>query len=115
VVNDLVESAKADGVSAITRERARQIDKGYTREHDAQHDARQLIDAALAYTVQAQDRITEAAGEGVGADGPEAYWPWDMDSFNVSDDELRSLAKAGALIAAAYDAAVAHREVGGVR
>lgn len=68
-----------------------------------------LIDAALAYTVQAQDRLSEADGEGVGADGPDTYWPWDPVSFNDSDDELCSLAKAGALLAAAYDAAVDRR------
>lgn len=99
-----------DGITAITQERARQIrEEGYTPEHDARHGARQLIDAALAYTVQAQDRIGVAAGEGVGADGPELYWPWDWASFRPSDDELRSLAKAGALLAAAYDAALAVR------
>jgi hypothetical protein len=71
-----------------------------------------LIDAALAYTVQAQDRLSEAGGEGVGADGPDTYWPWDLASFNESDDELCSLAKARALLAAAYDAAVARRNNG---
>lgn len=96
-----------EGVVAIARERAHQVGKGYTREHDASHGVGQLINAALAYTVQAQDRISEAAGEGVGADGPATYWPWDPASFSASDDELRSLAKAGALLAAAYDAALA--------
>lgn len=95
-----------DGATAITQERARQIlDEGYTSEHDARHGAKQLIDAALAYTVQAQDKISAAAGEGVGADGPETYWPWNWETFRPDDDVLRSLAKAGALLAAAYDAA----------
>jgi len=49
--------------------------------------------------VQAQDRLSEANGEGVGADGPDTCWPWDLVSFKDSDDELRSLAKAGALLA----------------
>lgn len=99
-----------DGAMAITRERARQVlHEGYTREHDAEHGPNELINAALAYTVQAQDRITEADGQGVGADGPEQYWPWDWDLFKTSDDELRSLAKAGALLAAAYDAALHRR------
>lgn len=95
----------SNGSAAIARERERQIiDKGYTAEHDAQHGPSQLIDAALAYTVQAQDIITQADGQGVGADGPYAYWPWNIDSFKAYNDELRSLAKAGALLAAAYDA-----------
>src|SRR5882757_7313756 len=55
-------------------ERGRQMfEEGYTREHDARHGPAQLIDAALAYAVQAQDRISVAAGYGVGADGPETY------------------------------------------
>lgn len=37
------------------------------------------------------------------------YWPWQWDLFKTSDDELRSLAKAGALLAAAYDAALDRR------
>lgn len=99
-----------DGAAAIARERARQVlEEGYSADHDAQHGPGELINAALAYAVQAQDRISEADGEGVGADGPDAYWPWRMESFRESDDELRSLAKAGALLAAAYDAALARR------
>lgn len=104
-----------DGATAIAEERARQISsEGYTREHDVEHGPKELIDAALAYTVQAQDRITDAAGQGVGADGPESYWPWNWNAFRPDDDELRSLAKAGALLAAAYDAAIALRASGDV-
>lgn len=92
-----------DGVGAIAAERSQQT------AGDVAVKPQMLIDAALAYTVQAQDRLSEADGEGVGADGPDTYWPWDLASFNDSDDELRSLAKAGALLAAAYDAAVTRR------
>ncbi|MCV7226083.1 hypothetical protein [Mycolicibacterium komossense] len=99
-----------DGATAISAERTRQLfDEGYSLEHDAAHGAIQLIDAALAYTVQAQDRLSEAAGEGVGSDGPEHYWPWDPSTFRPDDDALRSIAKAGALLAAAYDAVAAQR------
>ncbi|MEN4449172.1 MAG: hypothetical protein EKK51_21160 [Mycolicibacterium sp.] len=98
------------GVDAIAAERARQqTDEGYTREYDAHLRPQVLIDAALAYTVQAQDQLSAADGQGVGADSPESYWPWELDSFRPNDDELRSLAKAGALLAAAYDCAVARR------
>ncbi len=93
------------GVVAIATERAHQLGKGYTAAHDAQHGPARIIAAALAYTVQAQDRIAVSAGEGI-TTTPEEYWPWDWDSFSRDDNELQSLAKAGALIAAAYDAAV---------
>lgn len=94
---------------AIARERAHQVAKGYTAQHDAEHGPITLIAAALAYTVQAQDRLSEANGWGAGPDGPDTYWPWESASFKDSDDELESLAKAGALLAAAYDAALARR------
>lgn len=94
-----------EGAIAIYTERCRQIGvEGYTPEHDAAHGSAKLIDAALAYAVQAQDRITEAAGQGVGGNSPEDLWPWDIRSFKFTDSELASLAKAGALLAAAYDA-----------
>lgn len=95
------------GIEAIAAERARQQSvEGYTVEHDAQLSPQVIIDAALAYTVQAQDLLSAADGQGVGADTPESFWPWDPALFKSHDDELRSLAKAGALLAAAYDAAV---------
>lgn len=103
-----------DGVTAITRERTRQQTVGsVTHAQGAWHRPKELIDAALAYTVQAQDLLSAAAGRGVGGDGPDTYWPWDMKSFKRSDDEFRSLAKAGAFLAAAYDAALACRGGGG--
>lgn len=102
-----------DGVTAITRERARQQAIGsVTHAQGVWHRPKDLIDAALAYTVQAQDLLSAAAGQGVGRDGPDTYWPWDIKSFNRSDDEFRSLAKAGAFLAAAYDAAFACRRGG---
>lgn len=101
------------GVVAIGAERARQVgEKGYSPEHDAEHGPAQLISAALAYAMQAQDRITMADGQGHSFNGV-SLWPWDLASFKQDDDdELRSLAKAGALIAAAYDAAIARRSGG---
>jgi len=96
------------GAVQIAVERRRQIAvEGYTTEHDRKHDPHQLVDAALAYTVQGQDRLFAAAGLGVGSDGPDAYWPWDPESFRFDDDAIRSLTKAGALLAAAIDAAQA--------
>lgn len=99
-----------NGLTAIMMERQRQqTQEGYTRAHDAHHKPQVIIDAALAYTVQAQDRLSVKDGEGVGSDTPESYWPWDASTFRPNDDELRSLAKAGALLAAAYDVALARR------
>ncbi|MCX2931375.1 hypothetical protein ORI20_13910 [Mycobacterium sp. CVI_P3] len=102
-----ITTLNSPGLIAIYTERARQISvEGYTREHDAEHGPVVLINAALAYTVQAQDIISEAEGHGVGADGPDTYWPWDPAGFKDTDDEIASLTKAGALIAAALDVAL---------
>jgi hypothetical protein len=82
-------------------------EKVYTREHDAQLKPQQLIDAALAYTVQAQDRLSAADGEGVGADVPETYWPWAVELFTRPTTSYAAWRKAKAPLAAAYDAAKA--------
>ncbi|TDO18155.1 hypothetical protein EV580_1338 [Mycobacterium sp. BK086] len=100
----------AEGLRWIAAERARQIVTGYTPDHDAEHGPDELIRAAFAYAAQAQDRIAEAAGEDLGdREGPDAWWPWDASTFSPSDDAVESLAKAGALIAAALDVELARR------
>lgn len=59
-------STKAlSGAELITLERHRQIDvEGYTAEHDHDLPPHQMVDAALAYAVQGQDRLSAAAGYG---------------------------------------------------
>lgn len=88
----LVEAREIGGASFIAAERRRQIsEKGYTLEHDEGH-ANELVAAAISY-----------------ADGPTspdhvpASWPWEMRYWKPSDDEVRNLVRAGALIAAAID------------
>lgn len=96
-----------DGAHAIMAERVRQLfDEGYSLEHDAEHGSLQLISAALAYAVQALWE-SNTAGLVIApfSMDPGTYWPWDVRDFKASGDPLRSLAKAGALLAAAYDVA----------
>lgn len=78
------------GVQAIAAERARQIEKGYTPEHDALHQPRDLIDAAMGYLVTAGEEDVN----------PYIHYPW-MDFKRGTPTE--HLARAGALIAAALD------------
>lgn len=78
------------GVQAIAAERARQIEKGYTPEHDAEHEPRDLIDAAMGY-------LATAGEEDV---NPYIYYPWMNFKRGTTQEHL---VKAGALIAAALD------------
>lgn len=83
------------GACAIMSERARQVSKGYTAQHDSQHELVELTDAAFAYGWE-----SIVPGEGIN------YWPWDVRTFKV-ENRIDALTKAGAMIAAAIDAELA--------
>lgn len=94
------------GIQLITEERERQIKaEGWTPEHDDAHTYGQMAAAALTYievelirenyqpAYQAA-QITEIMSQ---------RWPWGEEWFKPSDDPVRNLVKAGALIAAEID------------
>lgn len=89
----------------IAAERQRQIEaEGWTPEHDDQHAHNELALAALAYAYCA------AFEHGAGTvQAP--YWPWLPRWWKPSDDPIRNLEKAGALIAAEIDRRLLAREV----
>lgn len=91
------------GVELIAAERARQVEvEGWTPEHDDEHGTFELSEAAVCYMRRA-----------VEVDGPPNYrsrlgdtppsWPWDWAAWKPSDDPIRNLVKAGALVAAEID------------
>jgi hypothetical protein len=91
------------GINAIVAERTKQFNvKGWTAEHDDAHIFGALARAATCYVetaaVQSERSLTEL---------PACYihknWPWERDSWKVSNDPVRNLEKAGALIAAEID------------
>lgn len=89
------------GEELIAAERQRQIDaEGWTEAHDDEHREAELVGAAIAYAKNAAFQITINAGiTGVPSD-----WPnWDTAWWKPSDDPIRNLVKAGALIAAEID------------
>ena len=103
-------NAKPTGVDLILAERTRQIKKGWTSEHDDNHEDGSIADAAACYTV--------AASAGArGADAEEEFtasmlngysdsllsWPWDEKDWKPSADPIHNLVKAGALVAAEID------------
>lgn len=92
---------RADGPGLITAERRRQIgEEGWTPGHDDRHDAGQLARAGACYALYGAG-IRTLAGSGVlGRGWP---WPWDVSGFKPDEDPIRTLVKAGALIAAEID------------
>ena len=67
----------------IAGERARQIHRGFTAEHDDAHDQDELASAAVSYAWNNPD-----------------MWPFESESWNPSDDQISNLVKAGAFIVA---------------
>jgi len=85
-----------DGIDRIAAERKRQIEKeGYTAEHDKQHSANALIEAALCYVGIVIRPLPDSEVP--------LIWPWDNEFWKPSPNPIRNLEKAGALIAAAID------------
>lgn len=105
---EISESAwPATGADLIATERDRQITaEGWTADHDAEHDCFELSAAARAYT-----RAAEATTFGPNCATFDGYrpgettpsWPWASEWWKPSDDPIRNLVKAGALIAAEID------------
>ena len=92
----------ATGTELIAAERRRQIEvEGWTPEHDADWDAGQLTGAARCYAKTAQLQVCRLVSHARGR--PDFTWPWDEAWWKPSDDPIRNLVKAGALIAAEID------------
>lgn len=87
------------GVELIAAERQRQIEvEGWTAQHDDDHDMGEMAAAAICYATTAVDNEIRSL-EGSDTD----WWPWEMSWWKPSEDPIRNLVKAGALIAAEID------------
>ena len=84
---------RAGGAALIAAERQRQVSvDGWTPAHDAEHTIGELVDAAVCYL------------HDIDAESPMIWpWPWDESWWKPSDDRIRNLVRAGALIAAEID------------
>ena len=83
------------GIELIAAERQRQVtEEGWTPEHDDQHEGNELLQAAVWY-------LDNGAVFDFGLTLPP--WPWEPDAWKPSDDLIKQLTKAGALIAAEID------------
>lgn len=77
----------------IEAERAKQIAKGWTPEHDDEHGAGELAAAAASYALNASAK----AGGFAGYSAPPDAWPWDSGYWNPKEPR-RDLIRAAALI-----------------
>lgn len=90
------------GASLIAAERARQIEiEGWSPEHDDQHKHGELAEAAGSY-------CDLAAYQSAVPSTPNNYgrplgWPFESHWWKPSEDPIRNLVKAGALLAAEID------------
>lgn len=84
------------GAELITEERQRQIEvENWTSEHDDKHTGNQLEAAAESYLVFGN--LFRYQTE------PPKVWPWNPSWWKPSNNKIRNLVKAGALIAAEID------------
>ena len=93
-----------NGVELIAAERQRQIDvEGWSLKHDDDHFKGELAAAAVCYADEAFVQSYEPWSRRIDAIAPHG-WPFDsLEFWKPSDDPIRNLVKAGALIAAEID------------
>lgn len=106
----ITNSPMKTGIQIITEERARQISKeGWSALHDSEHIKGELSAAGASYAMAASVQI-KLRRDTMADITPPSQWPWDAEWWKLSDDPVRTLAKAGALIAAEIDRLQLHRQ-----
>jgi hypothetical protein len=103
-------SIDLEGLALIAAERNRQISsEGYNARHDDSHKLGELVDAGQCYACVASAEIRGSSANEWPVELFDGFhdslldWPWDDKWWKPSDDPVRNLVKAGALIAAEID------------
>ncbi len=95
---------RPDGAARIAAERQRQIDtEGWTPEHDDEHCFGEIAGAASAYAALASRQEGSGLHEAEATKPPSQTWRWGHAQWKPSNDPIRNLVKAGALIATEID------------
>lgn len=95
-----------DGLQRIIAERKRQVEQeGWDEDHDNGHWLGELSAAACCYAEAAEKQVIGLTVE------ISASWPWTHDWWKPSDDPIRNLERAGALIAAEIDRLLRARQI----
>ena len=101
MVRPTVKSMKT-GIQLITAERKRQVvEERWSGEHDDKHRRKEMAKAAASYLAAHTDPDKSVRQQSQ-ADFCHD-WPWAAKWWKPSDDPVRNLVKAGALIAAEID------------
>lgn len=89
------------GIELIAEERKRQVvQENWSSDHDDRHKKFQLAKAASCYAMH----VADAEEQDLGVKSiPCDWWPWGKKWWKPSEDPVRNLVKAGALIAAEID------------
>ncbi len=95
-----------NGTERIAAERLRQIEKeGWSQSHDIdKHRGAELVAAAMCYAA-----VSSALVNYQKIPNQLGMWPWESEAWKPSDDPIRNLEKAGALIAAEIDRLLANK------
>lgn len=100
----------ASGIERIATERLRQVqEEGWTPEHDDEHMRGELSGAAAAYAMSASAMIAIRSPIAVITEPP-PFFQFGDEWWKPSDDPIRDLERAGALIAAEIDRILRDRE-----
>lgn len=98
--------SESPGAIMIADERSRQIEvEGYDSVHDDMHEDGELTSAAESYLLAA-NYCTEVRSKSQikrMLASPPRFWMWEASAWKPSEDPIRNLVKAGALIAAEID------------
>lgn len=98
--------SEGTGAALIAAERQRQMDvEGWTPKHDDEHNAMELSRAAESYLRATKSMVLYSAEFSKVSNTAPVCWPasWDESWWKPSEDPIRNLVKAGALIAAEID------------
>ena len=99
------------GAEMIAAERRRQIEvEGWTPDHDDEHYCGEMAGAATSYAHLAARQLGSGMFAAEMAAPPSQDWRWSHEWWKPSEDPLRNLVRAGALIAAEIDRLVRERE-----
>jgi hypothetical protein len=102
-VPPLATGSVSSGAELIAEERKRQIlGEGYNASHDDYHDRGELSAAGASYAMAASAQV-KFRRDTMADITPPSQWPWEQEWWKLSDDPVRTLTKAGALIAAEID------------
>jgi len=91
------------GAQLIALERGRQLKiEGWTPEHDDKHKQGEMAFAASSYA-QLAGQISIHGPKVIDKELPPGAWPWTLNWWKPSENNIKNLVRAGALIAAEID------------